>query len=53
MSARSELPWSFGASAHAPADYRDIVMISGHDAFAERGLEDLALPTLRPDSAAR
>jgi ectoine hydroxylase-related dioxygenase (phytanoyl-CoA dioxygenase family) len=53
MSAQSELPWSFGASAHAPADYRDIVMVCGRDAFAERGLEDLARPYLRPESAPR
>jgi ectoine hydroxylase-related dioxygenase (phytanoyl-CoA dioxygenase family) len=50
MSARSELPWSFGASAHAPHDYRDIVMVCGHDPFAARGLEDLARPYLRPES---
>ena len=50
MSAHSELPWSFGASRHAPHDYRDIVMVAGHDPFAARGLEDLARPYLRPES---
>jgi hypothetical protein len=52
MSAQSELPWTFGASAFAPADYRDIVMVCGTDAYAERGLEDLARPYLRPEAAA-
>jgi len=53
MSARCALPWSFGASRFAPHDYRDIVLVSGHDAFAERGLEDLARPFLRPESLPR
>jgi phytanoyl-CoA hydroxylase len=47
MSARAELPWRFGASRHAPHDYRDIVMVAGHDAFADRGIENLARPYLR------
>ncbi len=49
MSAQHELPWSFGASAFAPADYRDVVMVCGHDPYAHRGVEDLARPYLRPD----
>jgi phytanoyl-CoA hydroxylase len=49
MSARHELPWRSGCSAHAPHDYRDIVMVAGHDPFAHRGLEDLARPYLRPE----
>jgi ectoine hydroxylase-related dioxygenase (phytanoyl-CoA dioxygenase family) len=53
MSAQGELPWSFGGSRFAPHDYRDIVMVCGHDAYAERGLEDLARPYLRPEAAAR
>jgi phytanoyl-CoA hydroxylase len=53
MSARAQLPWSFGGSRFAPHDYRDIVMVCGEDAYAERGLEDLARPYLRPESAAR
>jgi phytanoyl-CoA hydroxylase len=52
MSARSELPWAFGGSRFAPHDYRDIVMVSGTDAFAERGVEDLARAYLRPESTA-
>jgi phytanoyl-CoA hydroxylase len=53
MSARSELPWSFGGSKYVPNDYRDIVMVCGSDPFAERGLEDLARPYLRPETAIR
>ena len=49
MSARHPLPWSFGASAFAPHDYRDIVVVSGTDAFAHRGIEELARPYLRPE----
>lgn len=52
MSARAELPWSFGGSRYAPHDYRDIEMVCGHDAHAGRGLEDLARPFLRPEAAA-
>jgi phytanoyl-CoA hydroxylase len=47
MSAQSELPWSFGGSRFAPHDYRDIEMVCGRDAYAGRGLEDLARPYLR------
>jgi hypothetical protein len=53
MSARNELPWSFGESAHAPNDYRDIVMVCGTDPYADRGIEDLARPYLRPETVAR
>jgi phytanoyl-CoA hydroxylase len=50
MSAGGPLPWRFGASRFAPDDYRDIVMLAGHDPFADRGLEDIARPFLRPDT---
>jgi len=50
MSARSPLPWRFGASRFAPEDYRDIVMVAGSDPFVDRGLEDLARPFLRPEA---
>ncbi len=53
MSAAHELPWSFGASAFAPADYRDVVMVCGTDPYAHRGVEDLARPYLRPETATR
>lgn len=48
MSARCELPWGFVASKFAPHDFRDIVMVAGVDPFADRGLEDLSRPYLRP-----
>jgi ectoine hydroxylase-related dioxygenase (phytanoyl-CoA dioxygenase family) len=53
MSAQHELPWSFGASAFAPADYRDVVMVCGSDPYAHRGIEDLARPFLRPEAVVR
>lgn len=49
MSARQPLPWSFGASAFAPDDYRDIVMVSGADPYQSRGIEELARPFLRTE----
>jgi hypothetical protein len=53
MSAHSELPWSFGGSKFAPSDYRDIVIVAGGDPYADRGLEDLARPYLRPETVPR
>lgn len=49
MSAHSELPWKYGNSHFAPHDYRDIVLVAGKDPFADRGLEELAQPYLRPE----
>jgi hypothetical protein len=37
----------------APRNARDIVLVSGADAFAQRGPEDLARAYLRPESTAR
>jgi hypothetical protein len=51
MSAQSLLPWQFGGSRFAPHDYRDIVMLAGVDPHADRGIEDLAVPYLRPEKA--
>jgi hypothetical protein len=50
MSAQSELPWKFGDSRYAPVDYRDVVLVAGKDPFEARGVEDLALPYLRPET---
>lgn len=50
MSARAESPWSYGGSRFAPHDYRDIDLVCGEDPFADRGLEDLAHPFLRPET---
>ncbi|MFA7237730.1 MAG: phytanoyl-CoA dioxygenase family protein [Phycisphaeraceae bacterium] len=50
MSASSLLPW-FGIEGRghvAQADFRDIVMIAGHDPYAWKGTEDLAKPHVRP-----
>ncbi len=51
MSAQHPLPWAFGASAFAPHDYRDVVLVCGTDPFADRGVEDLARPFLRPETS--
>ncbi len=50
MSAESFLPWSRPAEheAMAQCDYRDIVMIAGQDPYADRGIKDLARPSIRP-----
>ncbi|MBO0702948.1 MAG: phytanoyl-CoA dioxygenase family protein, partial [Candidatus Dormibacteraeota bacterium] len=51
MSASSLLPWRRPPEGvhMAKADYRDIVMVAGHDPYAWKGLEDLATPHVRPD----
>jgi ectoine hydroxylase-related dioxygenase (phytanoyl-CoA dioxygenase family) len=49
MSAESLLPWYTGYEGRiATADFRDIVMIAGHDPYAYRGLEERNRPLLRP-----
>ena len=50
MSAASLLPWRRPAEGTqmALADYRDIVMVAGHDPYAWKGLEDVAVPGVRP-----
>ena len=50
MSAESKLPWTGGALEEAADDYRDIVLVAGEDPFAERGLADISIPYLRPES---
>lgn len=49
MSARSMLPWSFGLPPTPRADFRDIVMITGNDPYAYKGLEDVSFPFIRPE----
>ena len=49
MSAQSLLPWSFGGKPRT--DYRDIVLVSGEDPYAWKGLEDLSSPFIRPEDA--
>jgi hypothetical protein len=51
MSAESLLPW-LEAPPGVPAvahDHRDIVMISGTDPYAWKGLSDIVRPEVRPD----
>lgn len=52
MSAESMLPWTLGAGKARP-DVRDIVMISGEDPYAWRGVDDITRPWVRPDNAER
>ena len=52
MSATSLLPWAMGAP-RAREDVRDIVMIAGNDPYAWRGLEEIAMPYVRPDNPER
>lgn len=50
MSAESLLPW-FGAEQQqhfAAADCRNIVMVTGHDPYQWKGLEERAAPHVRP-----
>jgi phytanoyl-CoA hydroxylase len=49
MSANSLLPWTTGTSG-AAEDVRDIVMISGEDPYAWKGIEDLNIPYVRPEN---
>ena len=50
MSAESLLPWHGFQPGQpiATADYRDIVMVAGHDPYAWKGIEDRAEPHVRP-----
>ena len=53
MSAHSLLPWDIGVARASRDDFRDIVMISGRDPYAWRGIEDLMTPFLRPENPER
>ena len=50
MSAESLLPWRRPdeGTQMALADYRDVVMVAGRDPYAWKGLEDVAVPGVRP-----
>lgn len=50
MSAESILTWSWDGSDTIPEDHRDIVMISGEDPYAYKGLAEISKPILRPDT---
>lgn len=51
MSAESLLPWTppVGKGSMALADYRDVVIVSGTDPYAYKGLEDIARAYVRLD----
>jgi phytanoyl-CoA hydroxylase len=51
MSAESLLPWRPPRDGEhmAMVDYRDIVLVTGVDPYAYKGVEDLARPYSRPD----
>jgi phytanoyl-CoA hydroxylase len=49
MSAHSLLPWTMGQPIARP-DVRDIVMVTGDDPYAWKGLEDVTRPYLRAES---
>jgi phytanoyl-CoA hydroxylase len=51
MSARSLLPWSHGTPPVPREDVRDIVMISGNDPYAYKGIEHITVPFIRPEAA--
>ena len=50
MSAESLLGWRRPeeGTQMAVADYRDIVMVAGHDPYGWKGVEDIAVPMVRP-----
>jgi phytanoyl-CoA hydroxylase len=49
MSAESKLTWTGGALEKEADDYRDIVMVAGEDPHANKGIEDISVPFLRPE----
>ena len=51
MSAQSLLPWNppMDGQSIATHDYRDIVMVTGVDPYAWKGIDHLARPHVRPD----
>jgi hypothetical protein len=49
--ARSLLPWSHGIAPRPREDYRDIVMVAGEDPYAWKGVEEIAVPFVRPEDA--
>jgi phytanoyl-CoA hydroxylase len=51
MNARSYLPWSHGKPPIPREDMRDIVMVSGTDPYAYRGIEEITVPFIRPEIA--
>lgn len=53
MSAESLLPWSIGFPPTPRTDFRDVVLVSGDDPYANKGIEDLVFPFVRPEDPVR
>ncbi|UED87978.1 phytanoyl-CoA dioxygenase family protein [Streptomyces profundus] len=53
MSAESLLPWAPPPAdvGMARADFRDIVLVAGHDPYAWKGTDEIRRPRVRPDRA--
>ncbi len=49
MSAESMLPWDCDGMIPLKEDMRDITMVAGKDPYADKGIEELTKPFLRPD----
>jgi len=50
MNAESLLAWTGGVYETPVDDYRDIVMVAGQDPHADKGIEDISVPYLRPEN---
>ncbi len=50
MSAESLLPWNWDGRIDLKEDMRDILMISGKDPYAYKGIENITYPYLRGDN---
>lgn len=49
MSAESLLPWNWDGRIELKEDMRDIMMVTGKDPYAHKGIADLTYPYLRPE----
>uniref|UniRef100_UPI0040488B7F phytanoyl-CoA dioxygenase family protein n=1 Tax=Mariniflexile sp. TaxID=1979402 RepID=UPI0040488B7F len=49
MSAESMLPWDQDGKLPSTEDLRDIVMVTGQDPYAHKGITDVNKPYLRPE----
>lgn len=50
MSAESMLPWDQDGKFEPTEDLRDIMMVSGEDPYAYKGISDMNKPYLRPET---
>ena len=49
MSAESLLPWNWDGRIELKEDMRDIIMVTGKDPYAHKGIASLTYPYLRPE----